>query len=440
MVFSSINFLLLFLPVVFIIYYLSPSINIKNYIILIASILFYAFGEPVYVFLIIGGSYVNYKMTLIMENTFKKKQVFWSLIVFNLAILIFFKYFQDFTKLSMPLGISFYTFQSVSYIIDCYRGETSAQKRFSHMLLYISFFPQLIAGPIVKYHDFQYQIENRTTDIKRICDGLSRFILGLSKKVLIANTLSYIVDEIYSFNGTDQNILSLWIAAILYALQIYFDFSGYSDMALGLSKAFGFVLLENFDRPFSSRSIKEFWRRWHISLSTWFKEYVYIPLGGNRISEKRTVINKFTVFFLTGMWHGAGLNFIVWGMMHGTYITLSDKLKFLKKIENKRIGQVFTFLFVCISFVMFRSTDVLTGFGNIFKMFTAVNITKESMMTLLLMFDPYNVFIIAVSVLCLLSLPKIIYKYRYPLTVVSYYLCVMVLSTGGYNPFIYFRF
>ena len=230
-------------------------------------------------------------------------------------------------KVSLPIGISFFTFQALSYVIDVYRGQVKAQKNYGSMLLYISFFPQLIAGPIVKYHDIEQQISNRTTDVKEIAAGFRRFIVGLSKKVLLSNTAALAADAVFAAELSQVNILSAWIGAVSYLFQIYFDFSGYSDMAIGLGHMFGFTFQENFNYPYISGSVQEFWRRWHISLSTWFKEYLYIPLGGNRKGAARTYMNKLIVFFCTGLWHGANWTFVVWGLYHGLFLLLEGDRK-----------------------------------------------------------------------------------------------------------------
>lgn len=330
MVFSSLTFLCIFLPVVLALYYLLPTLRIRNVLLIAVSLLFYAYGEPVYVLLMIASIIINYIFGRLLgtENKKKRQWILAIAVVINIGLLVVFKYLDMMVQtvnqlcgseiplvgLALPIGISFFTFQALSYVIDVYRREVEPQKNLWNVMLYISFFPQLIAGSIVKYHDIQEQIDNRNTDVKEIAEGLRRFIIGLSKKVLISNTMAVTADALFAAGAGELNILSAWIAAIAYMLQIYFDSSGYSDMAIGLGHMFGFRFLENFRYPYISANIQEFWRRWHISLSTWFKEYLYIPLGGNRKGKARTCLNKMIVFFSTGLWHGANWTFVLWGL------------------------------------------------------------------------------------------------------------------------------
>lgn len=337
MIFSSLEFLCVFLPVVFILYCIIPNRRARNAILIVASLLFYAYGEPVYVFLMLGSVVVNYLIARgIDASKNHKKAVLAVSVAANLGALGVFKYAGFIVEnlnrltsadlpvpnLALPIGISFFTFQALSYVIDVYRGEVKVQKNLAHVLLYISFFPQLIAGPIVKYKDIYEAIENRKQEASQVADGFRRFIFGLGKKVLIANTVGEVADAIFTADQGSINIAVAWIAALAYMLQIYYDFSGYSDMAIGLGKMFGFQFKENFLYPYGSLSMKEFWRRWHISLSTWFKEYLYIPLGGNRKGKFRTCVNKIIVFFFTGLWHGASWTFIIWGLWHGLFFAL----------------------------------------------------------------------------------------------------------------------
>ncbi|MFG6363489.1 MBOAT family O-acyltransferase, partial [Schaedlerella sp.] len=340
MVFSSMTFLCVFFPAVFLLYHVIPSMRAKNVLLIIISLLFYSYGEPVYVLLMAGSASLNYLYGLLMEWSGRRKPVLILAVCTNFLILGIFKYADMLIgtcngltgaripplKVSLPIGISFFTFQALSYVIDVYRGQVKAQKNYGSMLLYISFFPQLIAGPIVKYHDIEQQISNRTTDVKEIAAGFRRFIVGLSKKVLLSNTAALAADAVFAAELSQVNILSAWIGAVSYLFQIYFDFSGYSDMAIGLGHMFGFTFQENFNYPYISGSVQEFWRRWHISLSTWFKEYLYIPLGGNRKGAARTYMNKLIVFFCTGLWHGANWTFVVWGLYHGLFLLLEGIL------------------------------------------------------------------------------------------------------------------
>lgn len=347
MIFSSITFICFFLPAVLLVYHCMPNLLAKNFVLFVASLLFYAWGEPLYIFLMLASICLNYSSGLIIASAkaaarnSKAKKALAGAVVVNLALLFVFKYlgfacvianlFLDALNipllkeinLLLPIGISFYTFQEISYLVDVYRNPGLVQKSPLNLGLYVSFFPQLIAGPIVRYSDIKAQIENRYSSVDFFAKGIERFCFGLGKKVLLANQFALVCDKIYEFAPTSFVGARLaWIACFSYALQIYFDFSGYSDMAIGLSKMFGFSLGENFNYPYAANSITDFWRRWHISLSSWFKDYVYIPLGGNRKGKLRAMANRFVVFFLTGLWHGAAFNFVFWGLGHGTLMML----------------------------------------------------------------------------------------------------------------------
>ena len=340
MVFSSPTFFFLFLPAAFLVNLLfRRSIRWSNALLLVASLLFYAWGEPVYVLLMIFTTLVNYAAARFMER-FPAQRRFWcgAAVVWSLGTLVFFKY-TDFLiesingalglslplpGIALPIGISFFTFQAMSYVLDVYRGDAQLSKNYFDVLLYISLFPQLIAGPIVKYHDVDQQLHARTITIEKTAAGFRRFCFGLAKKVLIANTLAMTADAVYALPMGSVTAPTAWLGAVAYLFQIYFDFSGYSDMAIGLGQAFGFTFKENFNYPYIAQTMQEFWRRWHISLSTWFREYVYIPLGGNRKGRLRTGLNKLTVFLLTGLWHGASWNFAVWGLYHGSFLMLES--------------------------------------------------------------------------------------------------------------------
>ena len=333
MLFSSMTFVFMFLPIVCATYLLARK-ELQNYILLIASVIFYAWGEPRYLaimFLTIIINYVGANYISRSKNPLHRKLLLAITIVADLSFLFYFKYFNfvmdninaafnanlTFIDVVMPIGISFYTFQALSYVVDVYRGEVQVQKDIYKLALYICLFPQLIAGPIVKYHDVAEQISDREVTFDKVAYGVKRFIIGLSKKMLIANTLGAVADKIFTQPVEQFDAFTAWIGAIAYSFQLFYDFSGYSDMAIGLGSIFGFKFLENFNYPYISKSITEFWRRWHISLSTWFKEYLYIPLGGNRVSKARNYFNLFVVFLATGFWHGAAWNFIFWGLWHG---------------------------------------------------------------------------------------------------------------------------
>lgn len=331
MVFSSMVFMCVFLPAVFVLHCILPGIRAKNALLLLASVLFYAYGEPVYIILLFISTLLNYFCACGIDRFQNhRKGILVLAVICNLGILIVFKY-TDFIlgmvnsvtglhlplpQIRMPIGISFFTFQAMSYVIDVYRETTRAQKNYAKVLLYISFFPQLIAGPIVKYHDVAAEIDQRTVTLDGVALGIRRFSAGLCKKVLLANTLGLVADNLFGASSGSINGAGAWLGAISYMLQIYFDFSGYSDMAIGLGWMFGFHFKENFNYPYISGTIREFWRRWHMSLSGWFLEYLYIPLGGNRKGKFRTVVNKMIVFLCTGIWHGAAINFLFWGVYH----------------------------------------------------------------------------------------------------------------------------
>ncbi len=467
MVFSSLTFLCVFFPVVFLLYYLIPSTIAKNFLLIISSLLFYAYGEPVYVILMIGSASMNYLYGLWLERTGKRKLILTVAVCTNFLILGIFKYADmlihtcnyltgadiPLLKVSLPIGISFFTFQALSYVVDVYRGQVRAQKNYGNMLLYISFFPQLIAGPIVKYHDIEQQISNRKYDVEELAAGFRRFIAGLSKKVLLSNVVALTADAVFAAELSQVNILSAWLGAVSYLFQIYFDFSGYSDMAIGLGHMFGFTFQENFNYPYISCSVQEFWRRWHISLSTWFKEYLYIPLGGNRKGKARTYMNKLIVFFCTGLWHGASWTFVVWGLYHGIFLLLEGILP-IKKLP-KLLGHIYTLLVVCAGFVIFRADTLYQGAALIGKMFTGMSFGPEAMSFALRQWNPLLVLVLVICIIA--SCPvkhlgrmfpeqyrKAVYRIltpgAYAGSILLLVLCVMSLSSGTYNPFIYFRF
>ena len=454
MIFSSAFFLFLFLPITYILYNICPNIKCKNFLLIIASLFFYAFGEPIYVFLMVGSILVNYFLAIFISNSSSKKRLFLILsIIFNIGLLITFKYSallvsttNEFTglairvpEISLPIGISFYTFQILSYCIDVYRHPSSVQKNIFNLTLYIAFFPQLIAGPIVKYHDIEKQLANRITTIDDTASGIIRFIYGLSKKLLISNTMALIVDTLYT---TEINMaFTAWIIAICYCLQIYFDFSGYSDMAIGLGKIFGFTFQENFNYPYIASNVQDFWRRWHISLHTWFKEYLYIPLGGNRKGSARTILNKLIVFFCTGFWHGANWTFVVWGLFHGLFLTL--EYKHIIPLKNKLFSRIYALLVVIIGFVIFRADNMQQAVHIITSMFTGFAMESQEMLLLTKLLSPYNVFILILALIfsnpvaCKITKHPIL---KYLSACGLFILCIINLATNSYNPFIYFRF
>ena len=470
MVFSSLAFICIFLPVVFLLHQLIPGIRGKNALLIVASLLFYAYGEPVYVVLMIVSTLVNWAFGLLIgrgKSDSARKACVAIAVVANLAFLGIFKYagmvvstvnglsqmHLPLPEIALPIGISFYTFQAMSYVIDVYRRDVPAQPNYARVLLYISFFPQLIAGPIVKYHDVEEQLSHRHAALEDIALGFRRFCVGLGKKVLIANTMAVAVDSIFGASLDHVNIAVAWIAALAYLMQIYFDFSGYSDMAIGMARMFGFHFKENFQYPYASPNIKTFWRRWHISLSTWFKEYLYIPLGGNRKGRPRAVLNKIIVFFLCGLWHGAAWTFVVWGLIHGLFLLLEEYVP-IKKLP-KPIGIVYTLLVVSVAFVLFRADTFAQGGYIIAQMFTGFHFEYACVELAMRQLTP--VFIVTFVCACFACAPiapavktrlelkgqASVQRARnvsYVLALVLLAVCMLSLASGGYNPFIYFRF
>lgn len=470
MLFSSMIFLWLFLPLVFCSYYLIDK-RFKNILLLISSIIFYAWGGVIYSLIMLSSIIINYIFALLIDkaiedNNLKNKKIYLALcIIINSSILGYFKYTNfiisiinslsqnkiiELTNIVLPIGISFYTFQALSYVIDVYIGHNKAQKNIFNLALYISFFPQLIAGPIVKYHDIENQILNRNESLENIFYGIKRFIYGLSKKVILANMFALSCDEILKQPTDELGTALVWCASVLYTLQIYYDFSGYSDMAIGLGKMFGFNFLENFNYPYISKSIKEFWRRWHISLSTWFKEYLYIPLGGNRKRKLFTYINLLIVFFATGLWHGASYNFILWGLFHGFFLVIERIFlgKLLEKNKLKFINHIYVIFVFVIGWVLFRADDLKHAFELYKLMFSY----KESIYTVRYFFYPQTfvcfIFGILFSGLFQSIFPKVreatfsskVYILESVIQFILLFICIMYLVNGTYNPFIYFRF
>ncbi len=473
MLFSSMSFLWIFLPIVFIIHLALPS-KYRNCFLLIASLIFYSWGEPIYIFLLLGSILVNYLFALWIDHARGRyaKILLGISVAVNIGTLWYFKYSSTFLmginkvarkmmladeliavkSIVLPLGISFYTFQILSYLIDVYRGKCEAQKNVFTFALYVSFFPQLVAGPIVKYIDVAYQIENRKLSSTQMAVGVKRFIYGLSKKVILSNTIASVADSIFSAPVEMVGSKWLWVGTFLYTLQIYYDFSGYSDMAIGLGKMFGFEFLENFDYPYVSTSVREFWRRWHISLSSWFRDYVYIPLGGNRKGEKRTYLNLAIVFIITGIWHGASLNFLLWGCFHG-FFSLLERGRFgewLEKKNIKLINHVYTMLVVSVGWAIFRCNSLKESLDILKNMF----IWKSARMYVWYdFFSIRSIVIVVISVLLIGFMQerfsKIkglffdaerIYVVEGIVQAALLVFCMILLIGGQYNPFIYFKF
>ena len=457
-------FLCVFLPAAFCLHLLLPGMRAKNFLLVVASLVFYAYGEPIYVILLVASSAGNYILARLTGECPKIRKLTMTLaVVINLGLLVIFKYsgflvdtFNSVTgagipvpQVRMPIGISFFTFQALSYVIDVYRGDASVQKNFGKVLLYISFFPQLIAGPIVKYHDVEAEINNRKQTSEEIGKGIRRFIAGLSKKVLIANTMGLVADNLFGAAATGITGPGAWLGAVSYMLQIYFDFSGYSDMALGLGMMFGFHFHENFDYPYISASIREFWRRWHMSLSGWVKEYLYIPLGGNRRGKFRTVVNKMIVFVCTGIWHGASFNFLFWGIYHGFFLMLEEYIPFIGKKGGKLksfFQHVYALLVVCVGFVFFRADTMKQGCFWIREMFTDFGWKASAMSLTLQQLTPVYLVTLAAALVAAVPVNSMLKKYKwyegftYVLSLAGFVLCVLSLAGGTYNPFIYFRF
>ena len=462
MVFSSLTFLCIFLPVVFLAHTVIPNLKLRNALLIIASLLFYAYGEPVFVVLMLVSIVLNYLFGLWVGAGVSKKTGLVVSVVANLGMLAVFKYASaligymnehwglgiPFPNITLPIGISFFTFQALSYVIDVYRGNVEREKNIANVMLYISFFPQLIAGPIVKYHDIDSQIKDRTVTVNGVATGLRRFSVGLAKKVLIANTMAAAADAVYSPDVIGLNVVVCWIGAIAYMMQIFFDFSGYSDMAIGLGRMFGFEFKENFNYPYVSGSIKEFWRRWHISLSGWFKEYLYIPLGGNRKGSARTALNKIIVFFCTGLWHGANLTFVFWGLYHGFFLLLEQYIPKLKKtpLLIKILQHIYALLVVCVGFVFFRADNITRGFVHVKEMFTGFHFEANIMNFAISTMKPMTIVMFVAAVIFSMPVRKIAQKAKgyetvsYVVSIVLLLLCMLSLAANSYNPFIYFRF
>ncbi len=466
MLFSSMTFIYVFLPIVCISYLLIKQ-ELKNYLLLIASIIFYAWGEPRYLAIMILTILVNYLGAVLLDKYRSKSKLILAVtIVADMAFLIYFKYFNfiidnanalfamdvKFIDVIMPIGISFYTFQAMSYLVDVYRKDCPVQKDIYKLALYITLFPQLVAGPIVKYHDVAEQIDARNVTFDKVSLGVKRFIIGLSKKMLIANTLGAVADKIFAQPVEQFDAWTAWIGAVCYSLQLFYDFSGYSDMAIGLGLIFGFRFMENFNYPYISKSITEFWRRWHISLSTWFKEYLYIPLGGNRVAPSRMYFNLFVVFLATGIWHGAEWTFVVWGLWHGFFIILEKATGWHKAKKGWKLNlaqHVYTIFAFMIGWVIFRAPNLSYAgdyLQNMFGLISEHKIAYEYAYYI----DNMEIIAIVVGILC--SMPifnkmlDIKYEHKVWRSLVNIWLIILfILSSAAvaastYNPFIYFRF
>ncbi|MDD5980048.1 MAG: MBOAT family protein [bacterium] len=460
MVFSSAIFIFCFLPILFFFYFCLPK-KCKNIVLLIFSLIFYAFGGANYLFTLLLTVFISYLGGILIKKCSKKKLILFLTIALNLSFLIYFKYTGfilsninnlfnlniSIPSIIMPIGISFYTFQSISYVIDVYRNEVEVQKNYFLLLLYVSLFPQLVAGPIVRYKTVESEIKTRKTTLYDFCYGIERFILGLAKKVIIANQMGKLADIVFNTDSFTTPVV--WLGAIAYMMQIYFDFSAYSDMAIGLGRILGFKFLENFNFPYIAKSITEFWRRWHISLSTFFRDYIYIPLGGNRCSKKRQIFNMSVVWILTGLWHGASWNFVLWGLYYLFFLIL-EKYVFknvLDKIPNV-LRHALTLLIVLIGWMLFRLEDLSVFKDVIISMFN-FNFTTLALSEARIYLETYYIYFILAIIF---STPiyyivcekfkkyKLFEILKYLGLLVLFIITIMFLAQSSYNPFIYFRF
>lgn len=461
MVFSSIIFLFYFLPIVLVIYYIFPN-RVKNIILLVSSLLFYFYCEPKYVLLMIGIVIITYIFGILINNYKKHSKLLLAVsIIIIVGVLVYFKYTNfiieninlflvnklDFIHLVLPIGISFYTFQVISYIVDVYNGKAKVQKNILKLAMYVSLFPQLIAGPIVRYTAIEDQIENRKYSFEKFSIGVRRFIIGLGKKVLIANILGELINKFLLTN--DNSVLFYWLYAISGMLQIYFDFSGYSDMAIGIGKMLGFEFPENFNYPYIAKSITDFWRRWHISLSTWFRDYIYVPLGGNRVSTLKWIRNILFVWFLTGLWHGAQWNFIIWGIYFGVILILEKLVlqKYLSKIP-KVFTIIYTLTIIMISFIIFNGenlSDIIKRIEGLIGINTISIVSEESIYYLKSYFIVLIIGIIGSTPILKIMYNKLKSKKIKNLLEPIFLLFIFVISTSyliddSFNPFLYFRF
>ncbi len=487
MLFSSMTFVFIFLPILCTVYLISKK-EYHNSILLIASIIFYAWGEPKYLNIILLSILVNYIGAILInkantangksekrfdeaailpvKHSILSKIILSAIIILNLSNLIYFKYFNflienfntlfhghiDFIKIALPLGISFYTFQALSYVIDVYRGNCKVQKNIYKFALFICLFPQLIAGPIVKYHDIEDQINSREVNFDKVDEGVKRFIIGLSKKMLLANTMGAIADKIFIQDPHTLPHSIAWLGSIAYSFQLFFDFSGYSDMAIGLGLIFGFRFMENFNYPYISKSITEFWRRWHISLSTWFKQYVYIPLGGNRNGKLKQLRNLGIVFLLTGIWHGAAWNFIVWGVWHGFFIIMEKITGLANETQNRFANfakHVYCILAFVIGWVIFRADNMKYAWDYLMNMFGLLHIKpNEFIYSFGYYVDRFEVIIFIAALICSIPIFRNILKVQNKVGkvfinvwfIILFILSSATIAASTYNPFIYFRF
>jgi alginate O-acetyltransferase complex protein AlgI len=454
MVFSSALFIFFFLPLFLLGYFITPK-KYRNYTLLVFSLLFYAWGEPVYIILMLLSALINYLFSLLIIKKPNHKKIFLTIaIILNLSMLGLFKYADflllnvnsilklniNYLKLSLPIGISFFTFQALSYTIDVYRNKKVFQKNYFKLLTYISMFPQLIAGPIVRYETIAKELDERETNFTKFSEGFYRFIIGLFKKVLIANVIGMLWDKI--LNLSSLSVLSAWLGALAFTLQIYYDFSGYSDMAIGLGKMIGFTYLENFNYPYIATSITDFWRRWHISLSSWFRDYVYIPLGGNRCSRLRHIRNIFIVWMLTGLWHGANYNFLLWGIYYGVILIIEKYLlaNILEKLP-KIIKHIYSLFLIMIGWIIFAIEDASKLISYLKTMFGLNGKVIDSNFSYL-----FRNYIIIIILGIIFSIPfkksnnKALKYVTGIAVIILFIITITMIISDTYNPFLYFRF
>ena len=467
MAFSSVIFVCVFLPAVCILNWAIPGVRGRNILLAAASLLFYAFGDPAHLLLLLGSVLFNYAAGLLAARPWRwSRLVLWAAVAGNLGVLAFYKYLGFLAEnlslllgvslpvpaVALPLGISFFTFQGLSYVIDVYRDKSLATRSFFDLLLYICLFPRLVAGPILKYQDVAGELHCRAVTLDGTARGVRRFILGLTKKLLLSDTAAGMVNAVFALEAGQLDFRLAWLGAVGYALQIYFDFSGYSDMAIGLGWIFGFHFKENFRYPYAAASVKEFWRRWHISLSTWFRDYLYIPLGGNRKGKVCTYCNKLIVFFCTGLWHGASWTYVVWGLWHGVFLVAEDRLRPAGRHGRpaRWLGHLYTLLVAVVGFVFFRAATLGQAAEIIRSMFTGFAVTAESAAALASLASPLHLWVLAAG--CVGCLPwldrvkqwaakhPVLEAASYPAALALFELDLIHLSAASFVPFIYFQF
>lgn len=436
MVFNSPIFLFAFLPLSLVLYHLLPNRRCKNAFLIAASLVFYAFGSLRDLLLLLGSALFHYAAGLCMLRWETcRKPVLALTVVLDVVLLLGCKLWGY-----LPLGVSFFTFQAISYVVDLYRNPENGSKNLREVLQYITFFPQLVSGPLMKFSDARACFE-ANSDSSDVAAGMVRFTVGLAKKLLLSAAAAGLADAVYGLSPAELDIRTAWVGALSYTLQIYFDFSGYSDMAIGLGQMFSYRLPENFNHPYIASSVTDFWRRWHISLSSWFRDYLYIPLGGNRKGMARTVLNKLIVFFATGLWHGVSATFVIWGLWHGLWSALETVFRLPKKLEKRWYGHVYALLVVILGFVLFRANDLAQGLVMIESMFSGFDLTAAGTLLLSHELGLRAVFFTVLG--CGLCVPwkiKVPVQVKYVLTIVLLVLCVMTLASSSFVPFIYIQF